>query len=238
MLKKDLLLHNPLTLMAHETEDALPNGGFGAIIARAGVGKTSLMVQFALSSLLRGKNVLHISLDDPVKKVCLWYEEIFSNIVAQSKVNKIHQLWETILPHRFIMTFRVEGFSVPKLEERLTDLTEQNIFFPQIILIDGLPFDKSTQKTLYELKAIAKKHEFHNWFTVRAHRYEEPGPDGIPLPLAKIADLFEVVVQLQPAGKKIHVKILKGKSTHPNHPDFQLDPATMLIKIPSKSENK
>ncbi|MBN1932004.1 MAG: AAA family ATPase [Desulfobacterales bacterium] len=235
MLKKDLLLQNPLMLMARETEDALPKGGFGAIIARAGVGKTSLMVQFALAALLKGKNVLHISLDDPVKKVSLWYEEIFSNIAAQSNLNEIHQLWETILPHRFIMTFRVEGFSVPKLEERLTDLTEQNIFFPQTILIDGLPFDKATPKTLYELKALAKKHEFHNWFTVRAHRYEELGPDGIPLPLVKIGNLFEVVVQLQPAGEEIHVKILKGKSTYPNHPDFQLDPETMLIKIPSKS---
>jgi hypothetical protein len=58
------------------------------------------------------------------------------------------QLWDAILPHRFIMTFKVEGFSVPKLEERLTDLTEQGIFFPNMIILDGLPFTENVRSLL------------------------------------------------------------------------------------------
>lgn len=230
MLKKDLILRNPLRLMGHETDDILPDGGFAAVLARAGVGKTALLVQLALNSLLRDKNVLHISLDDPVEKVCLWYEEVFRNIANQYKVKQINRLWETILPHRFIMTFKVEGFSVPKLEERLTDLTEQDIFIPHMILIDGLPFDESIRKPLSDLKTLAKNNSMHVWFTVRTHRHEEPGPDGIPAQLINVADLFEVAIQLQPERKEIHVRALKGKSANSDHPALLLDPATMLIK--------
>ncbi|MBW2020938.1 MAG: cytoplasmic protein [Deltaproteobacteria bacterium] len=230
MFKKDLILRNPLRLMGHETEDILPKGGFGAVLARAGVGKTAFLVQLAFNSLLRNKNVLHISLDDPVKKVCLWYEEVFRNIAHQYNVKQTDQLWEAILPYRFIMTFKVEGFSVPKLEERLTDLTEQGIFLPHMILIDGLPFDETVRKPLSDLKTLAINHSMHVWFAVRIHRHERPGPDGMPAPLLQVADLFEVAIQLQPVGKEIHVRGLKGGTAPSDHPALLLDPSTMLIK--------
>jgi len=230
MLEKDLILRNPLRLMGHETEDILPEGGFGAVVARAGVGKTAFLVQLALNSMLKSKNVVHISLDDPVKKVCLWYEEVVRNIADQYNVKQMDQLWEAILQHRFVMTFKVESFSVPKLEERLTDLTEQGIFYPQMILIDGLPFDEVEGKSLSDLKALAKEGSIPVWFAVRTHRHEEPGPDGMPPQLSEFADLFEVVIQLQPVEKEIHVKALKGASPPAGQPPLLLDPSTMLVK--------
>ena len=227
MIKKDFILNNPLKLIGYETEDIIPEGGFGAVLARAGVGKTAFLVQIAMSALLRGKNVLHISLDNPVDKVSLWYKEVFSNLVKQCKTDR---LWESILPHRFIMTFKVEGFSVPKLEERLTDLTEQDIFFPHMLIIDGLPFDESTRKSLPDLKALAKKHSMHVWFAVRIHRHEQQGPDSMPPPFSKLADLFDVAIQLKPEGKEIHVMSLKGSAKTLEHPALLLDPSTMMIK--------
>jgi hypothetical protein len=229
MLRNDLIIRNPLRLIGHETDDILPDGGFGAVLARAGVGKTALLVQLALNSLLRSNNVIHISLDDPVQKVCLWYEEVFRNIANQYNVKRIDQLWEAILPHRLIMTFRVETFSVPKLEERLTDLTEQGIFSPQMMLIDGLPFDKTERKPLSDLKILAKNHSMHVWFAVRTHRNEKPGPEGMPAPLGQVADLFEVAIELQPVGKEIHVRALKGGTVPSDYPALLLDPSTMLI---------
>jgi hypothetical protein len=230
MAKKDLILRSPLMRIEQETEDILPEGGFGAVLGRAGVGKTALLIQFALNTLLRAKNVLHVSLNDPVKKVCLWYEEIFRNIALQCNIDRINQLWETLLPHRFIMTFKVEGFTVPKLEERLSDLMEQNIFSPHIILIDGFPFEKSAQESLSDLKALAQKYALHVWFTVQTHRHEKPGPNGMPAPFWYVSDMFEVAIQLQPEGKEIHLKALKGGKGAPNHLSFLLDPSTMLIK--------
>jgi ATP/maltotriose-dependent transcriptional regulator MalT len=42
------------------------------VLAPAGVGKTAFLVQLALNAMLQEKNVLHISLDEPVTKVSLW----------------------------------------------------------------------------------------------------------------------------------------------------------------------
>ena len=230
MLKKDLIMRNPLRMMGYENDDILNAGEFGAVLARAGVGKTAFLVQLSLNALLRGKNVLHISLDDPVNKVSLWYQEVFNLIAEQYRVDQITPLWESLLPHRFIMTFRVEGFSVPKLEERLSDLMEQNIFSPQMMIVDGLPFDESVHHSLGEFKNLIKNRRMPAWFTIRTHRHEDLGPDGMPMQLAQLSDLFEIAIQLQPVGKEIHVKAVKGAESFPEHLDLRLDPSTMLIK--------
>jgi len=230
MLKKDLILRNPLRVMGYENDDILNAGEFGAVLARAGVGKTAFLVQLSLNALLRGKNVLHISLEDPVNKVSLWYQEVFNLIAGQYKVDQINQIWESLLPHRFIMTFKVEGFSVPKLKERLSDLMEQNIFSPQMMIVDGLPFDESVHSSLIEFKGLIKNHQMPAWFTIRTHRHDDPGPDGIPMQLARLSDLFEIAIQLRPVGKEIHVKAVKGVESFSEHLDLRLDPSTMLIK--------
>jgi hypothetical protein len=229
MLKKDLIMRNPLRMMGYENDEIIEAGEFGAVLARAGVGKTAFLVQLSLNALLRGKNVLHISLEDPVNKVSLWYEEVFNLIAEQYKVDQISQLWESLLPHRFIMTFRVEGFSVPKLKERLSDLMEQNIFSPQMMIVDGFPFDKSVHQSLVEFKKLIKNYQMPAWFTIRTHRHEDPGPDGIPMQLSQLSDLFEIAIQLLPVGKEIHVKTLKGGESFSDHLDLQLDPSTMLL---------
>jgi hypothetical protein len=230
MLKNELILKNPLRRMGYESDDILKGGEFGAVMARAGVGKTAFLVQLALNSMLREKNVLHISLNDPVKKVSLWYREVFNRIATQYAIHQSAQLWDAILPHRFIMTFKVEGFSVPKLEERLTDLIEQDIFKPQAMIIDGLPFDDTLNQDLADLKNLASHQGMHVWFTVRTHRHEEPGPSGTPAQLIQIADLFEVAIQLVPVGKQIQIKAFKGPGSRGDQPDLMLDPATMLIQ--------
>ena len=68
MQANDSMLENPLKKLGFENDDIISPGSFCAVLARAGVGKTSLMVQVALNAMLRGKKVLHISLDDSVKK--------------------------------------------------------------------------------------------------------------------------------------------------------------------------
>ncbi|MFZ7126785.1 MAG: cytoplasmic protein [Desulfobacterales bacterium] len=229
MLTKDLLLRNPLKLVGLEGGETLTTGGFGAVLARAGVGKTAFVVQIALNEMLRGLNILHISLHDPVTKVKLWYEEVFHHLTREDDVKQAHQLWETLLPHRFIMTFQVEGFSVPKLEERLTDLTSQNIFTPDMIIIDGMPFDANIRGELTALKRLAGAFKTHVWFTVRTHRHETPGASGVPVQLESVADLFEAALQLVPDGKDIHVDALIGGSRENAKTDLRLDPSTMLV---------
>jgi hypothetical protein len=230
MLRKDLILRNPLRLLGHESDDILPPGGFGAVLASAGVGKTALMVQIALNALLRDKNVLHISLNEPVQKVSLWYEEVFRNIKQSYELHEMNELWETILVHRFIMTFQVEGFTVPRLKERLTDLTAQSIFFPQMIILDGLPFDKPVNPILSDLKTLAAEYRLPIWLSVRTRPNEELGADGLPLPIDGISELFNVAIELQPEGKEVLVKALKGRNPATGSSNLYLDSSTLLIK--------
>ena len=230
MLKKDLMMRNPLRSVSDANGYILPEGGLGAVVARAGVGKTALLVQLSLNSLLKGDNALHISLGDPVRKVSLWYKEVFNNIGVQYQIEKIDDLWNELLPQRFIMTFNIDGFSVPRLDERLTELADQNIFQPQMILIDGLPFNEEIKRTdLHALKELSEKFNSHIWFTVRSHRHEEPDSDGMPIQIGEFADLLDVVIKLKPEESDIKLNVLKGSGAI-SLQNLSLDPATMLIK--------
>jgi hypothetical protein len=230
MLKNELIVCNPLRKMGSETDDVIPEGGFGAVLAHAGVGKTALLVQLALNAMLRDRSVLHISLNDPVGKVGLWYQELFHHLAKEVQVPQVQQLWEAILPHRFILTYKAEGFSVPRLEERLTDLMAQDIFRPQLMIMDGLRFDESGRQPLCDLKALAVRHGMRVWFTINTHRHEQPGPDGLPVQLLHVADLFDIVLELQPQGSEIHILPLKGSPATVEGLPLLLDPSTMLIK--------
>ncbi|MDA8126431.1 MAG: AAA family ATPase [Deltaproteobacteria bacterium] len=230
MLKQELILRNPLRHLGFETEEILAAGSFGAVLANAGVGKTALLVQLALNGMLRSRNVLHISLNDPVNKVTLWYRELFQHLAGQCETPQIKQLWDSLLPHRFIMTFRVESFTVPKLEERLNDLTVQGIFKPEMMIIDGLHCDPPQRPLLEALKALAKKIAVPVWFTVHTHSNEKPGPDGLPVSFATLADLFDLVLELQTNQSDVHIKALRGIQPTVAADDLLLDPSTMLIK--------
>ena len=230
MMKKDLMMRNPLRQLGYGGEDILEAGDFGAILARAGLGKTAFLVQIALHTMLRDRNVLHISLEDPVDKVTLWYQEVFNLMALSRQADPIPDLWDSLLPYRFIMTFKVEGFSVPKLRERLTDLTEQKIFNPHTLIVDGLPFDDDLHDLLADLKALCVETGIRTWFTVRTHRHEEPGPDGMPPQLASLQDLFTLALQLLPDGQDIHIRQIKGIAGADQDTSLRFDPATMLIK--------
>jgi len=230
MLKKEIIYRNPLINLGYADEDILPHGGLGAVLAYAGLGKTALLVQMALNTMMREQSVLHVSLHEAVSKVDVWYHELFHNIAEKHNASEIQEYWDKIQSYRFIMTFRVEGFSVPKLEERLTDLMQQNIFKPHTMIIDGLKFDESGRGLLVNLKELAAKYSMRIWFTIHTHRNEPPKENGLPLSFLHVADLFDVLVQLAAKGEEVYIKALKGQATNAKQDSLLLDPATMLIK--------
>lgn len=229
MLKNDTLARNPLNVIGLDSDAGLPPGSFGAILARAGVGKTAFAVQVAINAMLRGQHVLHLSLNDPVDKVTVWYREVFQHLAADLQVPQAGHVWEGLQPFRFIMTFKVEGFSVPKLEERWTDLAAQGIFTPRLLIVDGLPVEADCRDLLTQLQKLAQRRQTPAWLTIRTHRHETPGPDGLPPQLDGIADLFAVAVHLVPEGQDVRVKVLKGLP-HGASANLVLDPATMLVR--------
>jgi hypothetical protein len=229
MIKNDLVLKHPLGFLKGSDGEIIQGGGFGIVMARAGVGKTAFIVQLAINNLLCDKKVLHIALKDSVKKVVVWYEEVFKNMSQAYQLESSEPLWESGLRNRFIMTFQIEEFSVPKLQERMADLAEQGIFEPEVVLIDGLPFDASSRKMLESLKSFTHEKRLKLWFTLTTHRHETDAPDGYPAVFSPVADLFDTAIQLIPEGKEVMVRTLTGEKDSTDQTVLRLNPSTMLI---------
>jgi len=227
-----MLLRDPLKQTKINPENS-QNSGFFAILARAGVGKTALMVQIAINAMLKGKNVMHISRNDPVDKVDAWYNELFSRMIQEIEPGrKTGDLWDELLRHRFIMTFETESFSVPKLKKRIDELIRQKIFHPSFVMIDGFSFKDTSMEDIKALYEFVQKHCMMNWFTVRIHREKPDGdPDIISPELEPISNLFETMILLDPEKDKIHLKtIIDLHNKNVDYSGLYLDPSTMLIK--------
>jgi len=102
---------------------------FEDVIAPRGAGKTAVLVQFALDSLLRGNRVIHVSIGQSLEKTKEWYEDLFQELAGSYKLEHVGEVHSEIAANRLIMTFNAGSFSPAKLEERLKDLIEHETRF-------------------------------------------------------------------------------------------------------------
>ena len=71
---------SPVQALASTIRGGLQAGQVGAVFARAGTGKRAFVVQVAIDALLRGSNVLHVSLDHPQAHVRTYYDELLHEL--------------------------------------------------------------------------------------------------------------------------------------------------------------
>jgi hypothetical protein len=231
MLKKDLILKNPLRALEPETGPNAAPSRMGLVIARRGVGKTAMLVQFALDSLLRGNRVLHVSIGQKLEKTKAWYEDLFEDLSRSYRLDHAGQVHDEIARNRLIMTFKATAFSGPKLEERLNDLLYQDIFRPECMVIDGYDFESATCPQVQDLLDLTQAMSLHTWFSAVRHR-EDPRTSelGVPVPCDKFEDLFDTILLLDPEEKGIALRTLKDEfSGAAGKRKLILDPATFLV---------
>ncbi|CAK8712926.1 Cytoplasmic protein [Candidatus Electronema halotolerans] len=204
----------------------------GLIMARTGVGKTALLVQIALDSILRGNRVVHISIGETLDKTKLWYDDMLQVILQECSVTKPHELIDMVRQHRMIMTFKAGTFDRARLEERLGDLIEQNIFKPDCVVIDGFDFTATDHGNLEEVRELMESLRLQTWFSATSHREDERvSPSGVPAPCHELDGLFETVILLKPEQDHILLEILRKdgqKDEGGSH--LGLDPATMMVR--------
>jgi KaiC/GvpD/RAD55 family RecA-like ATPase len=232
MLKNMFTIPVPDKTDDDEIMEIVKPGGFAAIFARAGVGKTALLVQIAVNGILRGKNVLHISTDDPVDKVDLWYKEVFQRLDHEHESLNIKKRKDQLLRHRFIMTFETESFSIAKLKKRVNELISQEIFVPTQIMIDDFSFEKVSSEELADLKEFVQANNLVFWFTIRTHRDEPVSEIKIPTRLMPMIGWFDFMIRLDPENDRIHVRPVTSdpSAADENGKDLFLDPSTLLIR--------
>lgn len=229
MGKNELISSNPLRLLGLDKKAEEERQSLGLVMSRAGLGKTAILVQIALDSMLRGNKVLHVSIGESIEKTRDRYDEILSLMVPENDLEAV----EEVSRNRMIMTFKENVFSRAMLEERLKDLIHQDVFKPDCLIIDGYDFDGNGRKAMEDLKQLmADLGIAIIWFSAISHRDDKRvSADGVPAPCHTIDDLFEVILLIRPEYKVMKLDILRCAYCEVEPGTIlTLDPSTMLIQ--------
>jgi hypothetical protein len=230
MENNELVVNNPLRALGLEDKSGSGiQAMMGLVMARAGLGKTAILVQFALDCMLLGNKVLHVSIGEGVDKTRAWYDDILSLLTDGEKIDSIPE----IMKNRMIMTFKESSFSKALLEERLDDLVKQNIYKPECLIIDGYDFVNNDKESLEGLRRFMNDRGLKMiWFSAVSHRDDKRvSLDGVPAPCHEVDSLFETVLLIKPVGDSMKLDILKCDSCKLDPgTTLMLDPSTMLIK--------
>lgn len=231
MQKQELIEKNPIRHLKGES-DAKDSSRMGLVMSRAGVGKTALLVQIALDSLLNDKQVVHVSVGQSLDKTRLWYDDMFKDIAEGCKLDNAGEIHDTIMRNRMIITFNESKFSRAKLEERLHDLVQQNVIKPSCMVVDGFDFTKTDRSVLEGMRELATAMDMQIWFSAVCGE-ETDSRSGLPAPCAGMEDLFNTVVLLQPVHQSdcINLEIIKGSAAVSKCGKLlKLDPMTFMIR--------
>ncbi len=226
----ELIGNNPLRALGLEEKvGGKLQSMMGLVMSRAGLGKTAILVQFALDCMLLGNKVLHVAIGEGLDKTRVWYDDILSLLTDGEKVEDIPE----VMKNRMIMTFKESSFSRALLEERLDDLVQQNIYRPECLIIDGYDFASNDKQSLEELRSFMHDRGLKMiWFSALSHREDtRVSRDGVPAPCHEVGDLFDTVLFIRPDGENVNLDILKCEecSLDPGT-TLLLDPSTLLIK--------
>jgi hypothetical protein len=224
-----LVKKNPLRVLKTAAENGRE---MGLIMARPGLGKTALLVQIALDTILMGNRVIHVSIGESIDKTRAWYDDILRHILQEHSVDRPHELIDMVQRHRMIMTFKETTFTRSRLEERLNDLIMQDIFKPNCLVVDGFDFTQADRESLEEIREMADAMSLQIWFSAVSHRDDKRFSEiGVPAPCHEVDDLFDTVILIKPEESKIRLNVVKNKG-EVCESDFglDLDPSTMMIK--------
>jgi len=234
MQKKDLIENNPLRVFVQDGTGKQVNQRMGLVMARAGLGKTAILVQIALDNILRGHQVLHVSVGTSLDKTRVWYDDILNDISTGAELDDPEEIREAVMRNRLIMTFKEAGFTRPKLEERVNDLLYQNVFRPACVVIDGFDFAEAGRQAVADIREMMEVMDLQVWFSALIHREDNRvSAAGVPAPCHEVDDLFDTVVLVQPEGDAPNLSLNVVKDTtgcvKPGKA-MALDPSTYLVK--------
>jgi hypothetical protein len=167
----------------------LMNGGLGAgelgiFMAPTNVGKTWLLCATAIQAIKDGKNVIHFTLEDTKESIFSKYAsnllKIFPNpTVIQNRAAEIEAEMQKLDGEFAIYQFE----TLTHLTEikRAVDYTIENLFKPDVIIIDYGDLARSSKKltgeyrhvidmAFYEIKAMAEHYKVALWSATQSNR--------------------------------------------------------------------
>lgn len=230
MHQKEINERSPMRVLEQSIHGGVGRGNIGVVVARHGVGKTAFLVGVALDDLMRGKNVLHVSLEQTADRVRTYYDELFAELAHSEQLEDVWKVRTDVERHRRIHCYLGGTFTLPKFKNALRFKRQHSDFVPAAIMIDGFEFAKASPEDLQSLRALARDLDAEIWMSAVTTRESVRNDRGIPEPVARFESALDVILTMGQVGKNVNVVL------HKDHDNLQtsdlklaLDPTTMLL---------
>ncbi|HSF02321.1 MAG TPA: hypothetical protein VLA62_04895, partial [Solirubrobacterales bacterium] len=205
MHRKFLNARSPLRLLEKGLHGGLGRGNLGLLLAGHGVGKTPFLVGVALDDLLRGERALHVALDQTVSHVRAYYDTVFDELAATTHLEDAARVHLDVDRRRSIRAYPANGFAPAKLREALKFEAEAGPP-PALVVLEGLPLEQASRDEVEDLRALARETDAEMWLSVAC---AEERVRELPPRVRRLADLFAVVLALEPGSGTVTLRALK-----------------------------
>lgn len=231
MLRSELIKRSPIRVLEKSIHGGLGKGNLGVFTARKGVGKTACLVHVSIDKLLRDQKVLHISFSGDPKHIESWYDGVFNEVADHYKLDNVIDNHDQVIKNRMILHFRQTDVTLDHVKNSIVQLCQGADFCPEIIIVDGFSFYEHGNDDFLFWKNLATEKDAAIWFSATLHRDNLKLDDkGVPAPVNQFADLFSVIIMLEPTHDLIDLKLLKDHDeTDLETLKLKLDPKTLLI---------
>ena len=222
MVKQDLYNKSPVRLFDAATEGGLKEGGLGLVTSKKGLGKTSVLVQFGMDTLLKDEQLVHVTFDLHSSNVISWYDGIFAEIAKKSAGNSA-ELKTDVVSKRTILNFSLDNFSVTKVVNTLKALSAAGIAVKGVVM-DGIDFTKVSEDDVKAVADYAQSEKVTVWTSATSEGAKLA--DVVPANLEKY---FDVVINLAQTGSNVAVDVLKLGDKKDVESGLKLESKTWLI---------
>ena len=176
-------------------EKALSPGEMGAVMAGAGVGKTSFLVQLAIEHMLDGHEVFHVALGHELVQVEAHYDELTSSRLSSLGASEKLEALQDLAKRRAIQAMPAGPLNAQRLTKALQSYKHHLGLDPKLLLVDGMEPDNAGSDIVV-LSQLAKEFKIAVWFSVLSSGRTPSEKMDVLCP----KDLVELVVVLQPAS--------------------------------------
>ena len=231
MLKREFIRRGPIRILEKSIQGGLGKGNMGVFTARKGVGKTACLVHVAIDKLLHGQKVFHITFADDPLHIKNWYKQVFNEVAKAYKLEDALEDFEEITNNRLILHFKQDDVEFHQIREAVEQFSKGMSTPPELFIVDGLPFDHADEKVFRSWKSFTVDHGTETWFSATLHREDLQFDDsGIPAPVNQFADIFSVIIMLNPMSDYVDFQLLKDHDSEDMEKlRLKLDPKTLMI---------
>lgn len=222
MVKQDLFEKSPVRLF-DEATGGLKAGSLGLVTSKKGLGKTSVLVQFGMDTLLQDKQLVHVTFDLHSSNVISWYDGIFTEIAKKKNIGNAAELKNEVVSKRTILNFSLDNFTLSKVVNTLNALKAGGIAVSGVVM-DGIDFSKVSEGDINAVAQYAAAEGVTIWASANAEG--EKLADSVPAAMEKY---FGAVVNLAQESDKVSVKVLKIGDKKNVDTGLKLDSKTLLM---------